>query len=201
MGLLKQGLEPCWILLYRFKDAQYSGWLHVKLCSMKKSLSLHELTEQLKKHRNIGETVALITGCFDVIHIGHIKLFRFAKSKANIVVVGLDSDVSIRASKGKERPINDLKTRITTLSELTSIDYIFGINTDFDFKSNKQGEILDQIALKLLPDFLVTNPTSDLYWKEKQKRARKSGAKLLFARHKKKYTSSEIISKIIQSEL
>lgn len=61
--------------------------------------------------RKVGKKVGLITGCFDVIHVGHVELFQFAKKHCDVVVVGLDSDETIKLNKGPARPIHNISQR------------------------------------------------------------------------------------------
>ena len=64
------------------------------------------------------------SGCFDILHVGHIELFRYAKSLGDELVVGIDSDEKIKKDKGKKRPINDLQYRMTMLQSIKYIDKV-----------------------------------------------------------------------------
>jgi len=97
--------------------------------------------EKISKNNNIVFT----NGCFDILHSGHIKNLQFAKSNGSILVVGLNSDESIRRLKGPERPINNIDERSTILSLFDFIDYIIIFSEDTPFE-----------ILKILkPDILV----------------------------------------------
>ena len=80
----------------------------------------------LSKNKNIVFT----NGCFDIIHSAHIKLLQFAKKQGDILIVGLNSDESIKRLKGNERPINDENERLELLNNLNIIDYIIIFNSD-----------------------------------------------------------------------
>ena len=67
-----------------------------------------------------------INGCFDVLHMGHIKLFRRARQMGMRVIVGIDTDERIRQAKGENRPVNDLHNRIDFLRSIKYIDMIIG---------------------------------------------------------------------------
>lgn len=71
-----------------------------------------------------GKTFVFTNGCFDVLHPGHIKLLQYAKSLGHFLIVGLNSDDSIRKLKGPNRPIHTLDERILVLSELQSVDFV-----------------------------------------------------------------------------
>ena len=63
-------------------------------------------------------------GCFDIIHYGHIELFKYCRSIGDRVIVGLNSDSSIRQIKGSSRPINNLKSRLSVLEAIKYIDEV-----------------------------------------------------------------------------
>ena len=69
-------------------------------------------------------------GCFDVLHRGHIELFKYAKSLGDYLVVGIDTDERVRASKGPSRPFNIIEDRIAMLESIKYIDEIFVFDTN-----------------------------------------------------------------------
>jgi len=83
-----------------------------------------DLVRELAWHRTQGRTIVFTNGCFDVVHRGHIEFLRFCKEQGNIVVVGLNSDTSVKAIKGPDRPINNQYDRTAVLAALESVDYI-----------------------------------------------------------------------------
>jgi len=85
--------------------------------------SLESLTEELNCFRN-KDTIVFTNGCFDVIHRGHIEFLKFCKQQGTILVLGLNSDSSVKTIKGPERPINNQLDMATVLAALESIDYI-----------------------------------------------------------------------------
>lgn len=89
-----------------------------------KVLPLAVLIPLLRAHRLRSETIVFTNGCFDILHAGHVQLFRFAKSKGDVLVVGLNSDKSVRKIKGPGRPLNPERLRVEVLSALKDIDYI-----------------------------------------------------------------------------
>jgi D-beta-D-heptose 7-phosphate kinase/D-beta-D-heptose 1-phosphate adenosyltransferase len=82
--------------------------------------------QQISKKRSIVFT----NGCFDILHSAHIKLLQFAKKQGELLVVGLNSDDSIKRLKGETRPINDIHERSTILSLFDFIDYIVVFHDD-----------------------------------------------------------------------
>jgi rfaE bifunctional protein nucleotidyltransferase chain/domain len=92
-----------------------------------KILSIEDL-ETIKTETN---KVVFVNGCFDVLHPGHVELLKFAKSKGDILIVGLNSDASVKALKGEQRPIINESDRAKMLTALECVDgvYIFSETT------------------------------------------------------------------------
>ncbi|MBW7990645.1 MAG: bifunctional heptose 7-phosphate kinase/heptose 1-phosphate adenyltransferase [Planctomycetes bacterium] len=107
--------------------------------------SIDLLLDELTWHRRGNNIVVFTNGCFDVIHRGHIEYLEFCKSQGDIVVVGLNSDKSVKTIKGPERPINNQHDRVAILAALEVVDYI----TVFD-----EPDPLNLIK-KIKPDILV----------------------------------------------
>ena len=87
-----------------------------------------------------------INGCFDVLHMGHIKLFRRARQMGMKVIVGVDTDERIRQAKGENRPVNDLHNRIDFLRSIKYVDMIHSFGTD---------EELSNIIKDYLPRYML----------------------------------------------
>jgi D-beta-D-heptose 7-phosphate kinase/D-beta-D-heptose 1-phosphate adenosyltransferase len=85
---------------------------------------LESLIDELNWHRKQQSTIVFTNGCFDVLHTGHIEYLRFCKALGHILVVGLNSDSSVRAIKGPDRPINNQHDRASVLAALETVDYI-----------------------------------------------------------------------------
>lgn len=158
--------------------------------------SFAQVAKEAKRLKKEGKTIGLITGCFDIIHIGHIQTFRHAKKHCDVVIVGLDNDTTIKINKGEKRPIHDWKSRSYVLSELSSIDYIFKIKTVVNFESKDANLCYERIVKGLKPNYLITNPIADKFWRAKKLRAELIGAKLLMPRQRKKTSTTSIIEKL-----
>lgn len=96
----------------------------IVLSEMKKFKSFKELKRIIKKEKKIGKVVAWTNGAFDLIHVGHLRSLSFAKSQCDILVVGLNSDSSIRKYKSKLRPIISERQRAELLCALGMVDYV-----------------------------------------------------------------------------
>lgn len=87
--------------------------------------TLDHLLPELARRRSRQERIAFTNGCFDLIHAGHVANFRFCKQQADILVVGLNSDASVRSlSKADDRPIVGQADRAAVLAALADIDYV-----------------------------------------------------------------------------
>jgi rfaE bifunctional protein nucleotidyltransferase chain/domain len=74
-----------------------------------------------------GKIIVFTNGCFDILHSGHINILRFSKKKGDLLIVGLNSDNSIKKIK-KKKPYFSFKERVKILSEIESVDYIVKMN-------------------------------------------------------------------------
>jgi D-beta-D-heptose 7-phosphate kinase/D-beta-D-heptose 1-phosphate adenosyltransferase len=89
--------------------------------------------EKIKMIRKSNKNIVFTNGCFDLIHSAHIRLLQFSKKQGDILVVGLNSNDSIKRFKGDKRPINDITERCELLKNLGVIDYIIIFNDDTPF--------------------------------------------------------------------
>lgn len=71
-----------------------------------------------------GQIIVFTNGCFDIIHAGHVQYLQQAKQLGDVLVVGLNSDASVRRLKGNSRPINSEENRALVLAALQSVDYV-----------------------------------------------------------------------------
>ena len=85
-------------------------------------------------------------GCFDILHRGHIELFKYAKSLGTELIVGIDSDIKIKKEKGNSRPINKVYDRKFLLESIKYIDKVYIFNSKEELE-NKIEEILPNIMV------------------------------------------------------
>lgn len=157
-------------------------------------LRLRKIVTKLKKE---GKRVGLITGCFDILHIGHLFLFKKAKEQVDILLIGLENDQAIKLSKGNNRPFFKLADRLFVISQVESVDYIFSINAEYDFRSVEANSVHEALLKEISPDVLITHMPTDRYWEEKKKRAEKLGIGFRgFDTTRKVSSSSAIIRKL-----
>jgi len=91
------------------------------------------LTEQTLEHwreknRKEGKMLAVTNGCFDILHAGHVSYLQSARNEADALIVGINSDRSIRELKGPNRPIHTEKDRASVIAALASVDGVFIFN-------------------------------------------------------------------------
>jgi D-beta-D-heptose 7-phosphate kinase/D-beta-D-heptose 1-phosphate adenosyltransferase len=100
---------------------------------------------RVRDWREQGLTVGFTNGCFDLLHPGHVSLLRQARAACDRLVVGLNSDASVRRLKGETRPVQEQVARATVLAAMQDVDgvVIFDEDTPFD------------LIRALLPDVLV----------------------------------------------
>jgi rfaE bifunctional protein nucleotidyltransferase chain/domain len=114
-------------------------------CRPGKVLSLAALLPVRRELRRAGRSVVFTNGCFDLIHGGHVELFRRAKRFGDVLVVALNTDASVRRLKGPGRPIFPLRERLEVLAAFADVDYV----TWFAEPTPRK------IIAALLPDVLV----------------------------------------------
>ncbi len=113
--------------------------------SRRKIHTLKSLVPVRKRLRREGKTVVFTNGCFDLIHGGHIRLFRAARKLGDVLIVALNSDASVRRLKGPRKPIFPLRERQEILAAMSDVDFV----TSFAESTPRR------IIAALLPDVLV----------------------------------------------
>ena len=121
-------------------------------------------------------------GCFDILHRGHIEMFRYAKSLGDELVVGVDSDEKVKLDKGKNRPINNLQYRMAMLQSIKYIDKVI------PFDNTK--ELRDTVKW-YRPNIIVMG--SD--WKNREVIGEKYAEKLIFFKRVGNYSTTKMIRK------
>jgi len=111
----------------------------------KKIFSLQELQKQVASWRVTNKTIAFTNGCFDILHEGHIFSLTEAAKEADFLIIGVNSDASVKKLKGPERPISNEKSRSLLLSNLAIVDAVIVFNEDTPL----------ELIKALLPDVIV----------------------------------------------
>lgn len=89
-----------------------------------KIFSRRRLGLWLKAQRQAGKKIVFTNGCFDILHAGHVSVLEFSRSKGDVLVVGVNSDASVRRLKGPTRPVNPEADRALVLAALQAVDAV-----------------------------------------------------------------------------
>ena len=109
------------------------------------ALSWEIAITQSNKWKSSGNKIVFTNGCYDLIHSGHIDLLSNSKSKGDKLIVGLNSDRSVKKLKGDDRPIQNFDDRAIILDAINSVDMVVGFDDDTP----------EKIIKELLPNILV----------------------------------------------
>lgn len=112
---------------------------------MGRVVTQEELIVAVAERKRNGERVVFTNGCFDLLHPGHVRLLEQARERGDVLVVGLNSDASVRGNKGAGRPVIGEAERAEILAALECVDYV----ALFDEPTPQQ------IIARVLPDVLV----------------------------------------------
>jgi len=127
--------------------------------------------------------VGFTNGCFDVLHVGHIKMLDYIKNQCDFLVVGIDSDSRVSKNKGPERPFNSQGDRKLMLKSLKSVDEVFIFNTE---------EALENLVKLINPDLMVVG--SD--YEERRVVGSQHAKELKFFRRIDGYSTTKILQNI-----
>ena len=123
---------------------EYEATLH-KSTSDAHIKSFDEIKSVVERYRKNGKKVVFTNGCFDILHVGHVKYLQEAKSFGDLLIVGLNSDASVKRLKGESRPVNIAEDRAYLLAALEAVDFVVPFEDDTPY------ELIKMIS----PDILV----------------------------------------------
>ncbi|MEW6358046.1 MAG: D-glycero-beta-D-manno-heptose 1-phosphate adenylyltransferase [Planctomycetota bacterium] len=153
-----------------------------------KIMSHDEIEDVLRVYRQRNETIVFTNGCFDLLHPGHVQYLEFAKAQGDVLVVGLNTDRSVRGLKGEGRPVMTEGDRARVLAGLSSVDYIVFFDEPTPVK----------LIRKVKPDILVKGED----WRDKGVVGRdfveRSGGQVVLAPLAKGASTSHIIHRILE---
>jgi D-beta-D-heptose 7-phosphate kinase/D-beta-D-heptose 1-phosphate adenosyltransferase len=157
--------------------------------SINKIHSLRNLEEIRAALKREGKRVVFTNGCFDLIHGGHVFLFKEAKKLGNVLMVAVNDDRSIRMIKGPSRPIIPLAERLEILEAIEQVDYLLPFSE----------ETPQRVISILLPDVLVKGKD----WKKDEvvgrKEVKEAGGKVVLVPLYKGQSTTSLLEKIIHS--
>ena len=166
-----------------------TGIRHEHAIAADKMKEVKELLPILEEHRRRGERVVFTNGCFDILHLGHAKYLGFARGLGDLLVVGVNSDKSVRKLKGPNRPVCTESERAQMLAALGDVDYVVIFDEDTP----------DALIHEVKPDVLVKGED----WKDKgvvgSDFVKSYGGEIVLAPLVKGKSSSDIIQRILKT--
>ena len=126
-----------------------------------------EIRDLIDKIHKQGKTVVTTNGCFDILHVGHVRYLEKTKTFADYLIVLLNSDKSVRSIKGPTRPINNEDDRAEILSALRCVDYV--VLFDEDSPRNLLDEMKPDVYTKGADYTMETLPEADIMRKNNTK--------------------------------
>ena len=142
--------------------------------------------DAIKSNKKCNKKIVFTNGCFDILHVGHIRYLSQAKLLGDILVVGINSDESVKNLKGPSRPINSLSDRSLLLSELVCVDYVVSFKEQTPLKLIKM----------IMPDILVKGGDYSLDNVVGSKEVIGAGGKVELLKFHDGYSSTNYIDKI-----
>ena len=133
------------------------------------------------------EGVVLVGGCFDIIHVAHIKFLRLSKEQGMILAVLLESDENIKKLKGKDRPVNNQITRAENLSMNDSVDYIILLKTP------TSSHYYENIVKSIQPDIIAVTRGDPLLSVKKLQAEEVNGKVIEVMERNSEFSSTKLI--------
>lgn len=153
---------------------------------MDKHYPLDQLADIVRRERSRGLSIVLANGCFDLIHVGHIRYLQEAKSQGDILVVALNSDTSVRRLKGEGRPILQEEERADILAAFSCVDFVTIFTED----------TVEQVLLTLTPDVHAKGSDYTTDTVPERDTVRKYGGKIAITGGPKIKNTSDLIREI-----
>lgn len=166
---------------------------------MRKLLTLKKVIVFSREIKDGGGTIGLVVGSFDILHLGHLNLFRFAKRYVDKLIVGLDHDLTIRNTKGKGRPINNYPKRVRFLEDISTVDKTFLISKISTHGTQTALENYRTLLELIKPTHVFSHHICDKHWRKKKEIAQSLGITCLIDKSKKVCHSGDIIRRILES--
>lgn len=157
---------------------------------MKAILSVGQLGLVVKKIKAQDKKIVLVGGCFDLLHLGHLKFLEKAKKEGDVLIVLLESDEKMKKIKGIDRPINKQADRAKVLSALKAVDFVVTLSG-----MTESGDY-EKLMHRIKPDVIATT-LPDPHIAHKRRIAKLMGAKVKYVcRLVKDYSTAGMVKKI-----
>ncbi len=152
-----------------------------------KILTPSEMIRERARLKASGKTVVFTNGCFDILHCGHVSYLNFARGQGDVLILGMNSDASVKRNKGDDRPINCEQDRAEVLAALECIDYVVLFNED------EPAALIET----LLPDVLVKGEDWAHYVSGREA-VEAAGGKVVLARMVEGRSTTGTIEKVLK---
>ncbi len=152
---------------------------------LKKIDELHALVADAKR---AGRTVVFANGCFDVLHVGHIRYLQGARAQGHLLIVGINSDRSVRALKGAGRPLQSESERAEIMASFECVDYVL----IFDDAT------VDRVLLELRPDVHAKGTDYSSETVPERETVRSYGGRVAIVGDAKDHSSRDMIASILE---
>jgi rfaE bifunctional protein nucleotidyltransferase chain/domain len=145
-----------------------------------------ELARRIAEHRGRGERVVLANGCFDVLHVGHVRYLAGARREGDVLVVAVNADASVESLKGKGRPILDAEARAELVGAIGVVSYV----TVFD-----EPDVVALLSV-LRPDVHAKGTDYTVETVPERATARELGVRIAIVGDAKEHSTRELLSRL-----
>ena len=149
-------------------------------------ISREELIKTVAEARAAGLRIVLANGCFDVLHVGHVRYLAGARSEGDLLIVGVNSDEQVREQKGEGRPILPASQRAEIVAALESVNYV----TIFDEPT------VEELLLALRPDVHAKGTDYTVDTVPEREVVKSYGGRVAIVGDPKDHSTSEILSQM-----
>ena len=153
-------------------------------------VSREELIKTVAEARAAGLRIVLANGCFDVLHVGHIRYLAGARSEGDLLIVGVNSDEQVREQKGEGRPVLPAAQRAEIVAALESVNYV----TVFDEPT------VEELLLALKPDVHAKGTDYTVDTVPEREVVKSYGGRVAIVGDPKDHSTSEILSRMGENE-
>ena len=154
----------------------------------KKIVSWSALKRRITVARRQGIRIGFTNGCFDILHSGHVRYLESAKKKSRLLVIGLNSDSSVKRIKGPQRPVNSQEQRAEVLAALACVDLVAIFEEDTPY----------ELISRVIPDVLIKGAD----WKGREvvgsDIVRANGGKVELIKYFPQFSTTKTIKRIIK---
>ncbi len=157
---------------------------------MKKIIKKEKVQELIEKLKKENKKIVFTNGCFDILHVGHVRYLANSSKYGDVLIIGLNSDSSVKKLKGENRPINNENDRAEVLSALSFVDYII------IFEETTPEKLIEMIK----PDIYTKGADYTINTLPEAKTVLKNGGKIEFINLVQGKSTTNIIKKTQNSQ-